>query len=218
MTYFKVILVVAIALTLSACATTEQVSRSVSPEYSVTRANPVHFSVDRINVSVPDRLTVSEANLFYPIADIVWRGDVMGDRREQVADIFQEGMDRGAKKLKGNDDVVVDVRVLRFHSLTERARYTVGGVHSIKFVMSVRDSKTGDVIMGTKVVKADLNGFGGSRAIAAEHNGITQKVRITDHLSKVLQREMALLTNELNASREQTRSADDHIATGKGAS
>lgn len=207
MTYIKVILAVAMALTLSACATTEQVSRSVSHEYSLARTSPVEFSVDEVNISVPSRLRVSEANLFYPIADIVWRGDVLGNRHEQVATMFEEGMSRGAKALKGPDHVVVDVQVLRFHSLTERARYTVGGVHSIRFVMSVSDALTGEAIMETKVVSADLKAFGGSRAIAADHNGITQKVRITSHLSSVLQRELELLGAELNAPRDQELSS-----------
>lgn len=218
MTYLKVILAVATALTLSACATTETVSRSVSHDYSVARTTPVDFQVEDINVTVPSRLRVSEANLFYPIADIVWRGDVMGNRHEQVAAIFEEGMARGAKSVRGHDKVVVDVQVLRFHSLTERARYTVGGVHSIKFVMTVRDAHTGDAIMETKVVRADLDGFGGSRAIAADHNGMTQKVRITAHLAQVLQREMALLSAELNAPREEQLSSNTKIIEGNDAS
>lgn len=218
MTYFKVILAVATALTLSACATTEQVSRSVSHDYSMARTSPVDFQVQDVNVVVPTRLSVSEANLFYPIADIVWRGDVMGNRHEQVAALFEEGMTRGAKQTKGHDKVVVDVQVLRFHSLTERARYTVGGVHSIKFVMTVRDAQTGQSIMETKLVRADLDAFGGSRAIAADHNGMTQKVRLTAHLSQVLQREIALLSAELNAPREAQLSSEGKNLKGNDAS
>ena len=39
-------------------------------------------------------------------------------------------------------------------------------------------------------VKADLKGFGGQRAINAEQQGQTQKVRITDHLAQVIQDEL----------------------------
>lgn len=198
----KAIFAVAVALTLSACGGTEQVSRSTSPAYPVATA-PASFTVDAINVVVPESLRVSEAHLFYPIADIVWRGEVLGDRHDQVASIFETGMGRGAKAFSGKRHVIIDVQVRRFHSLTERARYTVGGVHSIKFVMNVRDSQTGELLMSGKEIRADINGYGGARAIAAEQRGLTQKVRITSHLAGVLQRELTQLSTELDANPDQ---------------
>ncbi|MEY8098554.1 DUF6778 family protein [Falsihalocynthiibacter sp. S25ZX9] len=195
----KAICVVAVALTLSACAGTEQVSRGTTPAFPVVMA-PAVFSVDAVNVIVPESLKVSEAHLFYPFADIVWRGDVLGDRHDQVASIFTTGMGRGAKAFSGKRHVVVDIQVLRFHSLTERARYSVGGVHSIKFVMNVRDSQTGALLMDSKVIKADLNGYGGARAVAAEQRGLTQKVRITSHIAGVLQRELTQLSTRLEGN------------------
>ena len=86
--------------------------------------------------------------------------------------------------------VVVDVEVLRFHSLTEKTRYTIGGLHSIEFNMTLRDPKTNAVLVPTRKIKADLKGFGGSQAIAAEARGDTQKVRITRHLAGLLQHEL----------------------------
>lgn len=201
----KAIIVVAVALTLSACAGTEPVSRSTSPEFPVVLA-PASFTVDSINVLVPESLRVSEAHLFYPIADIVWRGEVLGDRHDQVASIFSTGMGRGAKAFSGKRHVQVDIKVMRFHSLTERARYTIGGVHSIKFMMNVRDSETGEFLMDAKIIKADINAYGGARAVAAEQRGLTQKVRITSHLAGVLQRELTQLSTQLDANPNQVYS------------
>jgi hypothetical protein len=142
-------------------------------------------------VTVPRTLKVSEANMFYPIADIVWRGDAYGDRHEQVEAIFNEGLTKGAQMTSGARDVVVDVEVIRFHSLTERTRYTVGGTHSITFAMTVHDAKSGSVLQARRIIKSDLKGFGGNAAVIAERMGQTQKVRITDHLAKVLNQELA---------------------------
>jgi hypothetical protein len=40
------------------------------------------------------------------------------------------------------------------------------------------------------VLKADLNAYGGQEAIDAELQGQTQKVRVTDHLSRVIATEL----------------------------
>jgi hypothetical protein len=179
---------------LSACGSTDSVSRNVSLEFAVASAPAASFTIDQLNISVPETLTVSEAHLLYPVADIVWRGDLPGDRHEQVLDIFETGMNRGATAFQGKDHVTVDVTVVRFHSLTERARYSYGGVHSIKFAMTVRDTKTGEIFMDGKIVRADLEGYGGAAAVEAERRGLTQKVRITSHLAGVLQRELTELS------------------------
>lgn len=179
---------------LSACGSTDSVSRNVSLEFAVASAPAASFTIDQLNISVPETLTVSEAHLLYPVADIVWRGDLPGDRHAQVLDIFETGMNRGAAAFQGKDHVTVDVTVVRFHSLTERARYSYGGVHSIKFAMTVRDTKTGEIFMDGKIVRADLEGYGGAAAVEAERRGLTQKVRITSHLAGVLQRELTELS------------------------
>jgi hypothetical protein len=38
----------------------------------------------------------------------------------------------------------------RFHALTERARYTIGGQHEIEFVYSVRHAETGAILSGRR--------------------------------------------------------------------
>jgi uncharacterized protein DUF6778 len=186
-------MIVAVALLgLGACGGIETASRAYTPGTPVAAGAVVpDYSVVALNVTVPETLKVSEANRYYPIADIVWRGDPYGNRYQQVRDIFLSGMGRGADSMQGGQQVVVDVEVLRFHSLTEKTRYSIGGSHSITFSLQVRDAATGAILQQPRVIKADLEGFGGDQAIEAERIGQTQKVRIVDHLARVIQGELA---------------------------
>ena len=193
------------ALGLSACASVDSVAYKV-PE-PATRAAPVAStldpSVDRtlpfaspalnviaINVTVPESLKVSEANRFLPRGDIVWREDPIGNRYEQVKTIVTAGLTQGVAGFEGERDVVLDVVVTKFHALTEKARYTVGGVHAIQFNLVVRDAATGETLIGPRQIKADFDALGGQAAIAAEARGVTQKVRITNQLAYVIQQEL----------------------------
>lgn len=148
------------------------------------------YDVREINVSVPETLTVSEANSYLPSGDIVWRGDPPGDRHEQVKVIFEDSFARGTSETQGDVPVILDVEVLRFHALTEKTRYTVGGVHSIRFRLSIRSFETGMLLEEPREIQADLVGYGGSMAIAADAQGQTQKVRITAHLAHVIDTEL----------------------------
>jgi hypothetical protein len=195
------IMAIIAAVGLTACASTPDYIY-VDQETDVTRAavddtpilgtfsdenGPVpSFSVAQLNVVVPRSLEVSEANSFRPGGDIVWRGDPFGDRYEQIEAIFNAGMGQGVTELTGDRAVIVDIVVGRFHSVTERTRYTVGGVHSIRFDITVRDAETGEVIEPTRTVKADLEAYGGITAVRAEAAGQTQKVRVTEHLRRVI--------------------------------
>lgn len=136
MNALRMSLVTALALGLGACATVDTATRNaplatapliVSP--TATAAVPVaqRFAVTAVNVTVSQDLRVSEANAYYPIADIVWRGEPRGDRHAQVAAIFREGMATGTAAKTDGRAVIVDVVVTRFHCLTEKTRYTVGG-------------------------------------------------------------------------------------------
>ena len=144
-----------------------------------------------INVLVPQTLRVSEANRYYPSGDIVWREDPIGNRHAQVKAIFAAALENGTAAMQGPVPVVLDVRVERFHALTEKARYTVGGVHSIRFSLVIRDAQTGAAMGEPRVVKADLDAFGGQQAILAEARGQTQKVRISAHLAEVIRQELS---------------------------
>ena len=191
----RVLVLCATALGLSACGGV--VSRSASDaQLSVAAKNgPTvmvpKYDVKQVNVTVPQSLRVSEANVFYPIADIVWRGEPMANRHNQVRAIVSEGIGRGVAAMHNGRPVAVDVEVTRFHSLTEKTRYTFGGVHSVKFILTVRDLATGGVIDGPRAVVADVKGSGGAQAIAEEQMGRTMRVVITEHLAGVIARELS---------------------------
>ena len=148
------------------------------------------INVTRVNVQVPQSLRVSEANRFYPGGDIVWREDPIGDRHQQVQVIVQTAIEQGSATFNGSKNVELEIVVHRFHALTEKARYTVGGVHAIQFDLAIRDGDTGALLMEPKLVKADFDALGGRAAIQAESKGITQKVRITNHLAHVIRQEL----------------------------
>jgi hypothetical protein len=181
-----------LGLGLAACASPETASRNAPLDVllSAPAALPIH--VQEIRVSVPKSLKVSEANRYLPSGDIVWREEAPGDRHAQVKAILETAFDRGASSLpQGTVPVVLDVELERFHALSEKARYTVGGRHGIRFSYVLRDAATGAVLTAPKSVDASFRALGGQEAINAERKGITQKVRITEHLAQVIREELS---------------------------
>lgn len=190
MKLLKTVALTLVAASLSACATVDTATRNAplaTPNLEAPAQQQVlrDYSVQSMRIAVPADLTVSEANSYYPIADIVWRGDPLGDRRQQIADLFQTSILNAAQGLDGATPVTVDVTLRRFHSLTERTRYSVGGVHSIKFDLTVRDATTGEILEGPRFINADLAALGGQAAVQADNTGQGQKVRITSHLTNL---------------------------------
>jgi hypothetical protein len=184
----KIAIALGLGMAVSACSSFEGPTRNApmqAPTLGVaaTQAQPRDYRLEDVRFAAPADLTVSEANSFYPLADIVWRGDPLGDRKAQIADIFETAITRGADGLDGETPIVVDIELARFHSLTERTRYTIGGTHSIKFDLTIRDAETGAVLEPTRRIDADLPALGGQAAVRAEQRGETQKVRILAHLS-----------------------------------
>lgn len=178
---------------------TESTAADVTPlDDVVTRAVPdfdtipaaTSYNVVDVRVEVPRSLRVSEANLIYPIADIVWREDPLGDRYEQVETILANAVAQGAEAFNTGQDVILLLEVSRFHSLTQRARYSFGGDHSIKFDFTVLDAATGFALTEPKRIDASFDAYGGEVAIEAEANGLTQKVRITQHVAGVIAQEL----------------------------
>lgn len=149
------------------------------------------YNVARITVDVPRSLRVSEANVFYPIADIVWHGDPLGDRYAQVTTILQEGLATGTATMKTGRAVAVDVQLIRFHALTPKTRYSVGGVHDTEFLLTVRDAATGEILDGPRKVMADVRAAGGQRALEEEAAGITQRSVIEARIAEVIRQELA---------------------------
>ena len=180
-----------VGLSVAGCSTPETATRNAPLETAaVTGAAPA-YAIQDIRVSVPKTLRVSEANRYYPGGDIVWREDPAGDRHAQVKAIVEAAMMQGVNAMQpGHVPAILDIQVTRFHALTEKARYTVGGVHSLQFHMQLRNPETGATYGEPQFVKADFKALGGQAAIKAEQQGNTQKYRITNHLAAVIQSQL----------------------------
>ena len=163
---------------------------------AVTAYLVAQYDVEAIRVTVPTRLKVSEANTFKPRADIVWRGDVMGDRHAQVTAIFQEAMTQGTASVQTGHKADLEIEVTRFHALTEKTRYTFGGTHEMRFILTLRDAASGAVIDGPREVVADIKASGGSAAIEEERMGRTQRVVTVERLAQVIRRELSAPASE----------------------
>ena len=150
------------------------------------------FDVVDVFVNVPEYLVVSEADVYLPQADIVWREDPIGDRREQVKTIMQNAITLGTAPLNGSQKVIISVRMNMFHAITEKARNSVGGKHNVQFDYVLLDAETKQPITGVRNVDASLKAFGGSRAYRAMRRGETQKVRISRHVGDLLRKELSL--------------------------
>ncbi|AKS46436.1 hypothetical protein SAMN05444287_1552 [Octadecabacter temperatus] len=190
----------AVAAALTACSNVDTVTRNApleAPRIAAVEQTQIvrDYSLEAIRFAAPSDMRVSEANSYYPIADVVWRGDPLGNRLEQISAIFQTSIQAAGENLTGATPVIVDVELARFHSLTERTRYSVGGVHSIKFDLTVRDAATGEILEATRRIDGDLAALGGYAALAADNEGQGQKVRITAHLTQLFTRELTGLTN-----------------------
>ncbi len=197
MKHARIILAMTAALGLTACGGMDVATRNAplesAPLAAVDQTKPVAASVTIVDyeIAVPRSLKSSEANMYYPVGDIVWREDPLGDRHAQIAAIFDQSLKiaRGETE-NGALPVKVEITLTRFHALTQKTRYTVGGVHSIAFNMTVTDPVTGAIIVPMHAVQANLKGYGGTRALMAESKGLTQKVRITKHLANVVEQEL----------------------------
>ncbi|WP_270733005.1 DUF6778 family protein [Shimia sp. Alg240-R146] len=192
MKHVRLIAAMVLGLSAAACGSVDTATRNAPYENAPTQAvaPAPSFQLAGMSVSVPTSLKVSESNRYYPGGDIVWRGDAYGNRYEQVKAIFEDSIALGGGLAEGEIPVNVFIEVTRFHALTEKTRYSVGGVHSIEFTMTITDPLTGVVLRGPKEIKASLVGYGGEKALQAEARGLTQKYRITQHLARVVLDEM----------------------------
>jgi len=216
----KLIAALSLSVVVSACGSVDIASRNApfedtgpsaasQPEVQAVVLPPL--KVQKVNVTVPETLKVSEANRYLPSGDIVWREDPIGNRYSQVRTIFESAMNKGVEEFDDGTPVVLDIEVMRFHALTEKARFAVGGVHSLKFKLVIRDARTGQSIADPRIVKADLDAFGGQQALDAEARGQTQKVRITDHLAEVIRQELTRPGGYQNADLGFIQRLNDNI-------
>lgn len=211
-TLTRIAALLGLALSTSACVTTEEASQN-----AVTEKPPVYasepgaatsitpsaiqdaeftavngaYTVKSVQVIVPDNLVVSEADTFKPIADIVWHGDPAGDRKAQVKTLVQSALTEGVAPLNGGTEAILAVQITRFHAQTPRTRATIGGKHEILFHYLLLDPETGKPLTEAKTVDATFKALGGRKAYRAERQGKTQKVRINEHLKEVIRAELS---------------------------
>lgn len=165
-------------------------------------AGVARYDVANVDIVVPASLVVSEANLFYPSADIVWRGEPVGDRYEQVKAVLTEGFAAGVVGMDTGPKATVAVTLERFHSLTEKARFSVGGVHDIIYSVTVRDPDTGQILEGPRRVEVAIRASGGDKAIAEDAAGDTQRMVIVAGLAEAIRRDLAVVPVGIEAKRK----------------
>lgn len=195
MKILKTTFILAATIGLGACSSSNIVSRAISPDGPLLGAQsaPVisrSYQVVAVHVEAPRALVVSEANSYFPRADIVWRGDTRGDRYAQIETLMQDAFQSGVSGMQGARKVVLNIELARFHGLTEKTRYSIGGTHDIDFFITVTDATTGEVIEQKRFIDTELNALGGDEALNAEAAGQTQKVRIQAHLQQLIQYEL----------------------------
>lgn len=179
------VLIVAAALAVSGCSAPPDVARSAPFEAFVPEfdAPPQDWSIAAVEVVVPPSLTVSEANSIKPRADLVWRGDPLGDRHSQVQELMQSALDPVLRPGAGAaTPVIVSLNITRFHAISERARATIGGAHEITFLLEVRHAETGAILSGPRLVDLTFRASGGRQAIEEEARGQTQRVVVAERV------------------------------------
>ncbi len=180
-----------LAAALSGCVMSAPPSRGEAGAQSLISTSASGYNVAQINVSVPRNLRVSEENSYKPNADIVWHGDAAGDRYAQVTKILRDAMVQGTRGFRAGRAVVLDVQLVRFHALTPKTRYTIGGKHELVYLMTLRDGATGAVIVPMHQINATVRGAGGAKADAEEARGMTQTMVIRESLARSIQRELS---------------------------
>ena len=194
MSFVKFISVLAAIGVLASCT-----SRNTVFTDEIRSLDSTDWHVHDIQVVVPDSLTTTEVNIYQPDVDIVWHGDPQGDRRAQVGVILHDGLEMAAESLIPENlhrPVVIQATLIKFHSLTPKARAVIGGVHKVSFVIQVVDQNTDEVLAGPTVIEADEFAYGRFEAVKADAEGHTMKVRITNRIAEVVADWLGLVAEE----------------------
>ncbi len=174
-----------VALGLSGCVSTN----TFFPE-PLREDLTYNWRVVDVQAVAPRTLTTTVANTQMPDVDIIWRGDGPGDVYAQVEKIIEEAMARAVTRftpsIKGSRPVVIHAEVVQFHSLTERARSNIGGIHNTDLILTVLDANTGELLAGPAAIEADVKAYGGAAADRAVAMGQTMRVRIIQRVSDVI--------------------------------
>lgn len=148
------------------------------------------YSVTGVEVTVPHALTVSEENGIKPRADILWQAEPLGDRYAQVDAILTEALTQGTAEMHGARKVTLEAVVTRFHALTKRTRYSIGGEHEVWMMLTVRDAETGEVLEGPRLIGFDTR-VSAEEAFAHEEQGIYQRQEINAMVRDMIGRELS---------------------------
>jgi len=174
-----------VALGLSGCIRTN----TIFPE-PLREDLTYNWQVVGVEANVSRNLTTTTINGQMPNVDIIWREDGPGDVYLQVQAIMEEAMAQAITQMrnsiKGNRKVILVTDLLQFHSLTERARSNIGGIHNVDFNLTVVDAVTREVLAGPAYIEADVTAFGGAAAMSAVARGETMRVRIIQRVSDVI--------------------------------
>lgn len=194
----KIVAGLCVSMALFACSPAEMPSRglniaspSVPDVTAAKQATQTQYNVVSYTVSVPRSLLVSEADVYLPIADIVWHGDPDGDRYDQIKTIFETAVARSTQDVTEGRAVTVSIEIQKFHALTPKTRATLGGNFAMHFYLTVYDAVTNEILDGPRRIVADTKASGGVRALREEQQGITQKSVIIARLVEVLDQELA---------------------------
>jgi len=180
----QIVFVFAMFGALSSCA-----SRNTIFSDEVSAVESTNWHVHDVIVTVPDSLTTSEVDMFRPDVDVVWHGEARGDRLQQVGVILHDALEVAAESLIPENyhrPVAIEATLIQFHSLTPRARAIVGGIHKVKFSIQVVDLRTNEVLAGPTVISADEFAYGNWKAVRADAEGQTMKVRISNRIVEVV--------------------------------
>jgi len=184
MKFNEIVVAVAALGLLASCS-----SRNTSFTDEVSAVESTNWHVHDVQVIVPDSLTTSEVDILRPDVDVVWHGEPQGDRLQQVGVILHDALEVAAASLIPENyhrPVVIRATLINFHSLTPRARALVGGIHKIKFSIEVIDQRSGELLAGPTVIEADEFAFGNWKAVRADAEGQTMKVRISNRIVEVV--------------------------------
>lgn len=155
--------------------------------YDQPATQSADWRLSSVQVTVPRTLAVSEAEVYLPKADIVWREDPRGDRYVQVEKIMRDAITKGAAGLHGSRPVILKAVMTRFHAMTFTAETKApGGTHDIEFNLTISDAATGATLYGPTHVEASFPAMTGEQMARARVAGQSQKSQISAHVAATI--------------------------------
>jgi len=189
------ILPIVAAIGLSAC-----VSTNTSFPEPLRDDTTFNWKVVDVQATVPRNLTTTDRNGQMPNVDLIWTEEGAGDTYAQIEAIMEETLLQSAthfqSSVKGSRPVILRTEQTQFHSLTQRARSNIGGIHNVDFILTVLDANTGEILAGPATIEADVKAFGGADAEASIARGETMRSRIINRVSVVIASYLGVAGNQ----------------------